>query len=85
MLLNINMNIVFVDLQIVYFLQMGFPYELFMELYCYDKVKLYPFGLTNLGNRYGRVICPSHMPFNFSGLREGERRKERVLCFFSFL
>ncbi|KAJ1399537.1 Zinc finger, MYND-type [Sesbania bispinosa] len=30
--------------------EMGFPYELFVELYCYDKVKLYPFGLTNLGN-----------------------------------
>ncbi|KAF7809352.1 ubiquitin carboxyl-terminal hydrolase 17 [Senna tora] len=30
--------------------EMGFPYELFMELYCYDKVDLYPFGLTNCGN-----------------------------------
>lgn len=31
---------------------MGFPYELFVELYCYDKVKLFPFGLSNCGNRY---------------------------------
>ncbi|KAJ7943718.1 Ubiquitin carboxyl-terminal hydrolase [Quillaja saponaria] len=30
--------------------EMGFPYELFVELYCYDKVKLCPFGLTNCGN-----------------------------------
>ncbi|XP_027362089.1 ubiquitin carboxyl-terminal hydrolase 17 isoform X2 [Abrus precatorius] len=30
--------------------EMGFPYELFTELYCYDKVKLFPFGLTNCGN-----------------------------------
>ncbi|TKY69938.1 Ubiquitin carboxyl-terminal hydrolase 17 [Spatholobus suberectus] len=28
----------------------GFPYELFVELYCYDKMKLFPFGLTNCGN-----------------------------------
>ncbi|XP_047152505.1 ubiquitin carboxyl-terminal hydrolase 17 [Vigna umbellata] len=30
--------------------EMGFPYELFVELYCYDKMKLLPFGLTNCGN-----------------------------------
>ncbi|CAI8585831.1 unnamed protein product [Vicia faba] len=30
--------------------ELGFPYELFGELYCYDKVKLFPFGLTNCGN-----------------------------------
>ncbi|RDY07290.1 Ubiquitin carboxyl-terminal hydrolase 17, partial [Mucuna pruriens] len=30
--------------------EMGFPYELFVELYCYDKMKLFPFGLTNCGN-----------------------------------
>lgn len=30
--------------------ELGFPYELFVELYCYDKVKLFPFGLTNCGN-----------------------------------
>ncbi|XP_061353476.1 ubiquitin carboxyl-terminal hydrolase 17 isoform X2 [Gastrolobium bilobum] len=30
--------------------EMGFPYELFTELYCYDKMKLFPFGLTNCGN-----------------------------------
>ncbi|KAI9112574.1 hypothetical protein K1719_016497 [Acacia pycnantha] len=29
---------------------MGFPYEFFTKLYCYDKVELYPFGLTNCGN-----------------------------------
>ncbi|KAG7994178.1 hypothetical protein I3843_01G043900 [Carya illinoinensis] len=27
-----------------------FPYELFVQLYCYDKVELCPFGLTNCGN-----------------------------------
>ncbi|KAM4128695.1 hypothetical protein ACJW30_02G186500 [Castanea mollissima] len=27
-----------------------FPYELFMKLYCFDKVDLRPFGLTNCGN-----------------------------------
>ncbi|XP_059456635.1 ubiquitin carboxyl-terminal hydrolase 17 isoform X2 [Corylus avellana] len=27
-----------------------FPYELFMKLYCCDKVELCPFGLTNCGN-----------------------------------
>ncbi|KAF5451474.1 hypothetical protein F2P56_026580 [Juglans regia] len=27
-----------------------FPYELFVKLYCYDKVELCPFGLTNCGN-----------------------------------
>ncbi|KAK4584163.1 hypothetical protein RGQ29_022057 [Quercus rubra] len=27
-----------------------FPYELFLKLYCYDKVELRPFGLTNCGN-----------------------------------
>ncbi|KAI9111658.1 hypothetical protein K1719_017348 [Acacia pycnantha] len=30
--------------------EMGFPYEFFTKLYCYDKVELYPFGLTNCGN-----------------------------------
>ncbi|KAK7313794.1 hypothetical protein VNO77_38995 [Canavalia gladiata] len=30
--------------------EMAFPYELFMDLYCYDKVKLFPFGLTNYGD-----------------------------------
>lgn len=30
--------------------EMGFPYELFVELYCYDKMRLFPFGLTNCGN-----------------------------------
>ncbi|RYQ81636.1 hypothetical protein Ahy_Scaffold1g107510 isoform D [Arachis hypogaea] len=30
--------------------EVAFPYELFSELYCYDKVKLFPFGLTNCGN-----------------------------------
>ncbi|KAK9231494.1 hypothetical protein WN943_021730 [Citrus x changshan-huyou] len=27
-----------------------FPYDLFMKLYSYDKVELYPFGLINCGN-----------------------------------
>ncbi|XP_019445403.1 PREDICTED: ubiquitin carboxyl-terminal hydrolase 17 [Lupinus angustifolius] len=30
--------------------EISFPYELFMKLYCYDKVKLLPFGLINCGN-----------------------------------
>ncbi|MED6209045.1 hypothetical protein PIB30_050843 [Stylosanthes scabra] len=30
--------------------EMAFPYELFSDLYCYDEVKLFPFGLTNCGN-----------------------------------
>lgn len=37
--------------------QLGFPYELFVELYCYDKVKLFPFGLANIGNRYLSCFC----------------------------
>lgn len=40
--------------------QMGFPYEIFTELYCYDKLELYPFGLTNCGNRYCRVLLALH-------------------------
>ncbi|KAL2349027.1 hypothetical protein Fmac_003027 [Flemingia macrophylla] len=30
--------------------EMGFPYDLFVDLYCYDKMRLFPFGLTNCGN-----------------------------------
>ncbi|KAI4328140.1 hypothetical protein L6164_020522 [Bauhinia variegata] len=30
--------------------EMGFPFKLFMELYSYDKVELFPFGLINCGN-----------------------------------
>ncbi|KAF1873313.1 hypothetical protein Lal_00027351 [Lupinus albus] len=30
--------------------EISFPYELFMKLYCYDKLKQFPFGLTNCGN-----------------------------------
>lgn len=56
----IIVHFVSVDLQIVRFWQMSFPYELFMELYCYDKVKLFPFGLTNCGNRYYRVLFASN-------------------------
>ncbi|KAI4314410.1 hypothetical protein L6164_027322 [Bauhinia variegata] len=30
--------------------EMGFPFKLFVELYCHDSVELFPFGLTNCGN-----------------------------------
>lgn len=58
--------------------QMGFPYELFTELYCYDKVELYPFGLVNCGNRCCRVLLAFYFWYIFMfrkgvrGWRKGE-------------
>ena len=56
----IIINFVSVYVQIVHFWQVAFPYEFFSELYCYDKVKLFPFGLTNCGNRYCRDLIAFH-------------------------
>ncbi|CAJ2647394.1 ubiquitin carboxyl-terminal hydrolase 17-like isoform X1 [Trifolium pratense] len=68
--------------------ELGFPYELFVELYCYDKVKQLPFGLTNCGNScYANAVlqCLAYTRPLTSYLLQGfhsKRCQKKGWCFF---
>lgn len=74
--------------------EMGFPYELFTELYCYNKVELYPFGLTNCGNScYANAVlqCLAYTrpltSYFFHGLHSKQCQKNGwcFICEFEYL